>query len=357
MYQVGSSAVYSPASYETAAYNYPDASTNANRIVTINFDRNLLKACTVNLMYLLAQDFIFGFDRYPNLATFSVAQIGPSQAGAVLNLNWDGSTILSQLSSLTINTCFAASSRYYGTIPSFFFLMPIQQLAVGDQGMSSKTFAQSKLDQIYLLSSTLNSLTLQNIALTDNNSGAGPLPSNFSSLTNLQTLKLLSPSYTAIPSVVNSITSLTTLYCAFVSSVTSYGDISALTNLVLLGVQANYNIPTTIPSYFSGLTKLKTWDLRNCFKTQTRIDTAISNIYSFIITNAPITGTSASSFRSMIFNVDIFSVGDGTAIPSGTYQQPSGYVSGSNNGSPASSLEMIWVMVHQYAHTWTYRAS
>lgn len=358
MIHVGANAVFTAAGYDTPAYVYPD-SLISPRMVTVSINRALLTSCNITTMVFDNQDFIFGFGRYPNLTSFQVTQIGNSgrQAGAILNVDWSDTSALSSLRSLYINSFFAQSSINYGKIPLFFFSMPIKELSIGDQGMAAITFSESNLDKIYQLAPTLTYLTLQNISLTDNNFGNGALPGNFSQLTKLAILRILSVSFTRVPDVVNTITSLTALTFAFSSTATDYGDLSALTSLTYLSVEANANFTTSIPSYFSGLTKLKIFDLRSCFRTQARIDAAISNLYTFIVANAAITGAATLAFRGMTVMIGIFAVGDGTAIPSGTYQQPAGYVAGSSNGSPASSLEKVWVLVNQYLHTWTYRTN
>jgi hypothetical protein len=355
---IGSTSAYTPQSYETPSYSYPDNLSTANRVVTISFNRGLLFSISIALMRLANQDLIFGLSRYPNLKTFDVHQVGNGgyQTGAISNINWENA-LASKITTVYINNCFNSNSIFYGTIPSFFFSMPIQQLSVGDQGMASKTFAQSNLAGIYQLASTLTYLTIQGVGLTDNNYGDGALPANFNTLTKLTSLSIVGTVHTIIPAVINTIVSLTTLTFAFNGAATDYGDISGLVNLTNLTVEANPNFTTSIPSYFSSFTKLKTLDFRSCYRTQIRIDTAISNIYAFIVANAAKTGTSANPFRSMTMMIGIFATGDGTAVPSGTYQQPAGYVQGSSNGSPATSLEMVWVMVNQYSHTWTYRVS
>ena len=41
--------------------------------------------------------------------------------------------------------------------------------------------------------------------------------------------------------------------------------------------------------------------------------------------------------------------------PSGTYQAPSGFVKGVNNGNPTTPMEKIYVMQNNYAHSWNIR--
>ena len=88
-------------------------------------------------------------------------------------------------------------------------------------------------------------------------------------------------------------------------------------------------------------------------RTQLRVDTWVDNWYTFITTNAAMTGANTLPFRGMNHNITSTTIGDGTASPAGTYQQPTGYIQGVNNGTPASPKEKIWVMVNQYGHNWT----
>ena len=355
MYQKGSVNTNTPPSYGIPYYTYPDGLATANRTVSINYNRGALISFTMYGIVLNNQDLLFGFSRYNNLKTFNVAQCGPTGSGFVNNIDLSNITTLTAIDTVAINSFFASTSAYYGSIPSFLFSMPLAYLAVGDNVMAYKTFSASGLANVYLLASTLLSFILQGVPLVDNNYGLGDLPSNWNSLTKLTTLTLNSCAHTILPPTINTITSITYLTYGFNNSITSWGNMSALVNLTNIVLYANINISPTVPSWLTSTIKLKQIILQRCYLTSARIDAFVSSFYSLVIANAPITGVYANLLRNMNMAIGEITTGDGTAIPSGIYQQPAGYVSGSNNGTPASSLEMIWVMVHQYAHSWTYR--
>jgi hypothetical protein len=327
-------------------YTYADG-LSLPRVVSFSFDRSKLILIQLDLMRLSIGDLLFEITKYPMLKTFNIRQIF-----SIVDLNLEGSFSSSMVESVQINNAFIPSSPYYKSIPSSFFLMPLKTLGVGSGGMGG-SFASSKFDQIYLLGSTLNNLTIQGTPISDNHFGAGPLPSNFSELTSLNQFSMLSTNHTVIPSTLNTIPSLTGISMGYSGNLIGWGDLSNLINLTNISIASAPNMSTTLPSYLTLLTKLKNMQAQACFKTQLRVDTWVDNWYTFITTNASMTGLNTLPFRGMKHNINVVYTGDGTVSPTGTYQQPSGYVSGSNNGTPASPKEKIWVMVNQYGHTWT----
>src|SRR5690606_23306113 len=99
---------------------------------------------------------------------------------------------------------------------------------------------------------------------------------------------------------------------------------------------------------------LKIIQIVHSFATQADFDLFIDNIYTFVIANAPIVGIDTDQGRHMlIVNYDTaYHTNPGNYLPTGTYQQPAGYVQGSSNGTPASQFEKVWVLVNQYDHVW-----
>lgn len=354
-YDLGANVSGTQPSYALPAHLYSDGSTTTQRNVTFSFDKNLLTSIFIGLIKLDIQNFTFAFGKYPALNTFRVSQIGLNQLGAFTGLDLDNIPSSTQLTQLAINSAFASGSAPYATIPLGIFSFPLNYLAIGSAGMGVSSFSGCNLDKIgTYLAGTLQSLTIQNTPLHDDNNGQGALPSNFNLLTKLTTLSLLTTSHTTTPAIINSMTSLTTLVIGY-GYLTSYGDFSALTNLTSISFSANNTFVTTsLPAYFANFTKLKNVYYQDFAGV---LDDLITSWYNLIVANAPMTGISTSPFRSMSFNVNIVATGDHTQIPSGTLQQPSGYVQGSANGTPASSLERIWVLIHQYGHTWSYRTS
>ena len=327
-------------------YTYPDGLAQ-NRYVSISFNRSKITVLKLESIRLQTGNLLFEITKYPNLRVFNIIQLL-----RIVNLNLEGSFASSMVQEIQINNAFISSSPYYNSIPSSFFLMPLKTLGVGSSGMGN-SFASSKFDQIYLLSSTLNNLIIQGTPITDNHFGDGPLPSNFSELTSLNQFTMLSTNHTVIPSTLNTIPSLTSVSFGYSSALIGWGDLSNLINLTRINVAALQNISTILPSYLTLLTKLKNMQAQACFKTQLRVDTWVDNWYTFITTNAAMTGANTLQFRGMNHNIANINTGVGTISPTGTYQQPTGYVAGSNNGTPASPKEKIWVMVNQYGHNWT----
>ena len=333
-------------STDVNVYTYPDGLVQ-NRYVSISFNRSKITVLKLDSMRLQTGNLLFEITKYPNLKVFSIVQVY-----RIVNLNLEGSFASSMVQEIQINNAFISSSPYYNSIPSSFFLMPLKTLGVGSSGMGG-SFVSSKLDQIYLLAATLNYLKIQGTPITDNNAGMGSLPANFNLLVNLTRFELIGTSHTIIPDVLNNIPSINNLYIGYTSLLTSWGDISSLINLKVLTINNSVNLSVTLPAYFSNFVNLRSMQAQGCFKTQLRVDTWVDNWYTFITTNAAMTGANTLPFRGMNHNIANTIIGDSTASPAGTYQQPTGYVVGSNNGTPASPKEKIWVMVNQYGHTWT----
>ena len=187
------------------------------------------------------------------------------------------------------------------------------------------------------------------------------LPSNFSSISNLNTLNISNSLFTSIPNV-SAYPSLSSLSIYYSSTLTSWGDLTGLGDkLNTLNVTSCGNLTPTIPSYLSSLTRLRTFIWLACgFSQSGKIDTFITNFYNFIVANAVLVGANTLNFRGMRVRLEAESgsgVTSNGVIPTGTYQQPTGYIQGSNNGTPSSSLERIWVLENQYLHNITYRIS
>ena len=325
-------------------YTYADGQ-NIARNVSFSFNRSKLTYLQLTNQKLQIADFLFEFSKYPALTHFELVN-----ESYILNLNAE-SIVGSNVTEFLIANAFVSSSRLYYIIPIQLFSTPLVNLSIGTQGIHTKTFAESNLDKMTMLATTLQILQIYG-SFEDDNFGYGALPSNYNLLINLKELHLQATKYTTTPVVINEIISLKYLTIYGSPFYTSYGNISALVNLENIRFTGNTSQPDTIPSYFSAFTKLKTMQYISCFTTQARMDNFVDNVYSFVVTNAPITGTFASQFRSMSFSLGT-SGSIVTPPPSGIYQQPSGYIQGSNNGSPASQKEKIWVMVSQYSHTWT----
>jgi hypothetical protein len=178
--------------------------------------------------------------------------------------------------------------------------------------------------------------TLEHIQIGGQTWNAGAVPAFVSKLTGLKILALYQANFTIS------------------NHLNAWGDFSACINLTTINITAVNTMATALPVWLNQLTKLKSFIAPAAYGTVARVNAFVDSFYSFTVANAPITGTSASQFRSM--TVDIYgstsTETSNSVRPSGNYQQPAGYIQGSNNGTPASQLEKIWVLVNQYEHVW-----
>lgn len=134
-----------------------------------------------------------------------------------------------------------------------------------------------------------------------------------------------------------------------------WGDIGNLIKLKRFNASKSYNAPTTMPSYLLQMPELRKIELYWNYTTQDRWDEAIENLYNFVVDNAPIVNddiTNPVPMRNQEISMTAHAysaIGITTEyIVQGTYQQPTGYVQGVSNGTPASQLEKIWVLANQY---------
>ena len=119
-------------------------------------------------------------------------------------------------------------------------------------------------------------------------------------------------------------------------------------NLTTMNFHNVTNMPATLPIGIETCPSLKAYSTNSSYKTQVRIDNVITDAYNRVNTYASktvgntllrqVTWTNAIAATAFGFN----------NRPTGIYQQPTGYIQGSNNGTPASPMEMVWVLVNQY---------
>lgn len=292
------------------------------------------------------------FSQTPNLDTLSIS--------AYLISGIDETyLLLRSIRTLSLRNVFQQGTRYYGIIP----VDVINNKSYISFGYSSslggKRFSESNLDKIApALKNTLTTLAIDSNKLQDQNGVDGGLPENFAELTQLVTLNLNSNLYTVPPVVLNTMLSLTTLSMSQVPLV-SWGNLSALVKLGSFTV-SSAALPPVVPAYLAVLTKLKAFRFSGAFGGPENAALFISSFYEFVIANAVIVGASSLPFRDMTITAGSEAGVNSAAtghILTGSYQPPVGYVQGSANGSPASTLEMIYVLEKQYAHNWSYRTA
>jgi|GEM_PF-5809558 len=335
---------------EYSYYEYPDGLNKDRTIRVIVTEPNKLILFQINTAFAKVQPLRVKFDQFPNLQKLIL------QFLELLDID-DSYLRVNSITEITMRNAFNVASRYSGAIPIYAIAgKSYVRFSWGDTGFSNKAFSVSNLDKIAtnLNLSVLKELALTSSQLLDNNGGDGGLPANFN-LLSLDLLDIQQNLYTTVPTVVNSMVSLKELNIQVDANLTSLGDFRNLVNLTTLYIGRCPNLAITLPSWFNSLVKLKTIDYRALgINDATKVDLWVTEFYNFTVTNAAMTGASTLPFRGMRIRIEDFTPFQ-SAIPGGTYQQPTGYVAGSSNGTPASSLERIWVLSNQYLHIWTYR--
>lgn len=175
------------------------------------------------------------------------------------------------------------------------------------------------------------------------------IPDNWKDITTLRTVILQGgESMVSLPVNLTNMTQLTSLTIRANSALTSWGNgIGLMTKLITLDYyNSSLNLTTDVPFGIENCWKLKNIFAGNTFLTLAKINTHISNYYDMVVVYGDMTATTNNKFRSVAFS--LYANQFNNFRPSGTYQQPTGYIQGSSNGTPASAMEMCWVLVKQY---------
>ena len=134
-------------------------------------------------------------------------------------------------------------------------------------------------------------------------------------------------------------------------NLTSWGDFSGATALESISFNWQQKMDLTFPTWLTNLPNFKTFNCHASFEIQQSIDDFVDSVYDFITTNASI-APGNTPFRQM----NIITYDSDRPVnswrPTGTLQEPTGYVQGSNNGNPATPMEKIYVLTNQYEHLW-----
>lgn len=212
------------------------------------------------------------------------------------------------------------------------------------------------LNQIPSISNTdklINTIGLEDLRLSGLSSDS--IPNNWKDISTLRILRVGTATFTELPNNISLISQLTTLVLSAndgngtVANFTSWGNgLGLMANLnTLTYVWCSGNLLTTdLPLGIENCQKLKNINAGGSFISIARTDTHITNWYNMVIANGDIISTVNNNFRDINFLIYFDTA---TSFrPTGTYQQPAGFVLGSNNGTPASVMEMIWVLVTQY---------
>lgn len=353
-----------PPAVHIRQYIYPDGLTIPRVIkIIVNAPSNV-------------KGIIYNLGQSSNTLDLNLIQFSKMQSFTVFNRQLSGYDALGLAAIKTMQSFSSPEDQYSGIIPLPICFASFRYFAYFSTILASHDFATSNLDKLIYMP---NLTSLQLGAISDNMGGTGKaLPDNFADL-KLTTLSI-SDFYVpangirmqSVPPQIEAITTLTTLNLQAVY-LTTWGNLSALTSLQSLSyncgvpgsqdhVTGDVYFTTDIPKWIGDITTLKAVSLNGVWQfapnPQVSIDTFVNNWYDMVTSIATI-DSSNSNKRDMVIQISpsngAFGVDNSTPIPSGTYQQPSGYIQGSNNGSPSSPLEKIWVMVNQYTHSWAYK--
>ena len=227
-------------------------------------------------------------------------------------------------------------------IPDSFFELPIESfITVATFNLADPI--SSNLFKVNQWKNTLVRLDLEGSLITE-------IDETFSELTNLTRLGLYNNSFTGFPPEILNLTNLNHFRFGFLSTVQniSFPDFSSLDKLETMLFQGQM-ILSEIPTKWVVLEKLKTIQSVNQMtqNTTVRNDEFISYFYQLVTENASITPSADNKFRNMAWGLSIFQF-------TGAKIAPDGYVQGSNNGTPTTSGQRVYVLQNQYGHTITH---
>ncbi|WDF54667.1 hypothetical protein [Mucilaginibacter sp. KACC 22063] len=360
-FRVGFQLSATPGAY---VYNYTDGkpSSYTRNIKVIIPEKDKVTSINVNdfaraglIASVLNQTLKIRFNELQNLNTINISQ--------TYLLDFDDSFLNNNsIKSLIFNTnSFYKTSKYSGIIPITVLTKKQYNSLTYSTSLGGIDFSISNLDKIINLKDTLTTLSLAACNLSDTNGNNGPLPDNFSQL-KIASLYLIRNNYTKPPSILNSIPTIQNFFGGGVS-ITDWGDLSGLVNLVNFTMDECRNAPAYCPAYVTNWPKLRILRFVSFSKggsggdntsNPARLDALISSIYNIWDKNAPKTGSNNIQYRGVQL---FFAAGEALTqsdAPGGTYQQPNDYVAGSSNGTPVSAREMLWVLANQYSCTVIY---
>lgn len=108
-----------------------------------------------------------------------------------------------------------------------------------------------------------------------------------------------------------------------------------------------------LPDYFNRMYSLQ--QIFNHFSavTQSRVDSIVDVVYDETIKH--LMSSQENGHRNLWYYLTSTLYGFSTGSPkrpTGTYQAPSGFEQGVSNGTPASQMEKVYVLTHNYSQTW-----
>jgi len=256
-----------------------------------------------------------------------------------------------KLSPLTKLTVFELFSAEINILPISLLSLPIEDLRLTSAIDLDRPFNETNFDKINLLQNTLKSLDITR-------NGIKQIPSSFSELYLLESLAIdFSTIYTLGPEIYN-LQSLKGLNIdgSYSGYLADFENFDKLTKLERFSCNTRFTalLMDVDVTNFGGLIYIKTIHVTGIvMDSQTKVDTFINTLYNIIEAGAEKDDTIGGSgpFREMSIKCTRQS---GTTSPTGIFQEPTGYIQNSNNGSPATPKEKIWVIVNQYNSTVNY---
>lgn len=156
---------------------------------------------------------------------------------------------------------------------------------------------------------------------------------------------------------------------AFIGSWYSYNDTSwhdyisgkGLENLTTFSSTDNLVPLDELPEYFKEMRSLKNFSLPwGVLNSQTKADTFVESFYKYITEweQTTMSELSPDGLRNQFYKLSVSlysSQYPSSNRPSGVLQAPSGFIKGSQNGSPTTPMEMIYVLTENYGQVWNVR--
>jgi len=257
-------------------------------------------------------------------------------------------TKLSPLTKLTLFELFGAT---IGILPTSLLNLPIETLKLTNAIDLDRPFNETNFDKLTLLQNSLKKLRLKRNNLKQ-------LPSNFSEFYLLEDLNISFSTVGTLDPEIYNLQSLKSLRIdggsgGYLVGFENFDKLTKLESFVSSTTWAAENMDVDVTN-FGGLIYIKTIYVYGIvMDSQTKVDTFINTLYNIIEAGAEKDDTIGGSgpFREMIIGCTRQS---GTTSPTGIFQEPTGYIQNSNNGSPATPKEKIWVIVNQYNSTVNY---
>lgn len=244
------------------------------------------------------------------------------------------STAIVDLSNIT--------SEVVTVIPEWLWSSKIQFLTLG------VGFEFGDLPTITKLDKLINIIGLTRLAIRGLNNNS--VPDNFKNI-GLKTLSTAFSFFTNLPQEISNITTidnLTVCNSNALRNFSSWGNgIGLMTELSNL--EYSYPSPTLsplVPIGFANCWKIKSMRLVRGLETVARMNEHFDSLYTVVNSVGDKTTTVNNKFRGVAHN-SFYSYLE-TKRPSGVYQAPVGLIIGSNNGTPASVMEKIYILVKQY---------